>query len=69
MGKGSDALERRSDPRAVGRVRERARPGVKDDLIGVAGLGGEPALEQVHRGLGARAGEREVAGVLLPDRA
>ena len=68
-GRPSDALQRRVDRRAIGRVGELAGLGVEHDLVGVAGLGGEVALEQVDGLLRVRARQREAARRLLPDRA
>ena len=47
VGEAGDALQRRRDRRPIGRVRELARLGVEHDLVGVPGLGGEMALEQI----------------------
>src|SRR4029079_16738955 len=56
----ADALQQRGDYRARRRVGELPGARVEDDLVRVARLRGETALQQVERMLRVRAREREV---------
>ena len=63
-----DAHEQRRDHRARRRVGELAVRRPEDDLVGVAGLRREAALEQVDRALRVGVRKREVVRVPLADR-
>ena len=64
-----DPRQHRLDRGAIGAARERPISGLKHDLVGVARLGGELALQQVDGLLRAGARQREAARGLLSDRA
>jgi hypothetical protein len=68
VGETGDAHEHRRDRGACRGVGELAGPRSEDDLVGVAGLGREAALEQVGRALRVGVRQREVVRVPLADR-
>ena len=55
-----------ADDASDGRRGDRARSGAKDDLIGIAGLGREAALQQIDGALRGSPRQREVARRLVP---
>ncbi len=68
MREASDAQQKRRDNRTRRRVGERAGARAENDLVGVASLRREPALEQIDRALRARVREREVVRITVSDR-
>ncbi len=64
----SDPHQKRRDNRTRRRVGEHAGARAENNLVGVASLRREPALEQIDRALRARVREREVVRITVSDR-